>query len=300
MSKIWIYCLPPNRWNEMIRNCVCSFLGSFESSYDIKQDDIILIYNIGNKGEKTKKGFLCICQVASPIIKNQTDKIKVFDDLRLNKYILQIDIQLEFEKMIPIYDIFDEIKEDKTIESFRKKYLDDIFTYVKVEGYDNLIKVLKKYDNKNKKQIKRKKEKLEEEKQEKEEKIKQKEEKLEEKKLEKKQEKIKENDKELIVPILLEPCDKLTYDNVKQNIKFLTQHYKKCRKCKITNNNEFDMYGYMIGKVIRCKIDDNIEDDDKLLIAYATGQGYSEFRDTINVLYINNPSNFYYKCFIIY
>lgn len=132
-KKHWIYMLCANWWHEF----KISPLMYLSSHYDqnIKKGDVIFIYH-----RAPNAGFVCVCRASSDQILNQepdqptVNKIKIFSDFGLNKFIFSIDYKIVYENPIQLSTVFSAVptlkQKFKSYISFRNSYMssgDELF-----------------------------------------------------------------------------------------------------------------------------------------------------------------------------
>jgi hypothetical protein len=105
------------------------------------------------------------------------------------------------------------------------------------------------------------------------------------------------------IPIMIIPCKKFKLPN-KYPIKYFIKHYKCCKKCEITNNNDGNINGILPKAEI--ELEEITEEDDDLidaLNAYYATQRYvpcqKKDHSYIKIMNIQNNHNIYNGCIVL-
>jgi len=108
------------------------------------------------------------------------------------------------------------------------------------------------------------------------------------------------------IPVLMIPCQKINLkDSGSTMIKNFKQHYGKCQKCDIYNNNQFELLNELDKRNIEFeKLDDCCDLDDIYDKYINLNQYVFEFEKKVDMIpiklvLVNDPDNTYYKCFFV-
>ena len=122
-TTYWICPITTKTWEEYakyLENQNSCYISSF-ISFVVKSGDIIIIYRKGSKN-----GFISILQTKGDVIKNNSNKLKIFKDKNYNKHCIGIELYTILEKPRQtknIESVFDGDYECKNKASFTKKFL---------------------------------------------------------------------------------------------------------------------------------------------------------------------------------
>ncbi len=132
---------------------------------------------------------------------------------------------------------------------------------------------------------------------------------------------IDEDNKNGVIPIIVELCKKFKFPNIKydkkkysilknpdvdEKIKYFKKHIVNCEKCNIINNNNRELSNYIITSKIsfqeHLKIKSDLEEG---IEKYQNSQRYDGFgydldENNMKINYINDDENIYKNCLLIY
>lgn len=107
-----------------------------------------------------------------------------------------------------------------------------------------------------------------------------------------------------LIPILVVPCKNFVFDDGDKG-QYFVNHYNKCTKCVIINNNRTEL-GRMINACNLKFYEITLANDgywDPVLNAYNFGAVYVPLDEIeapfVKIMYVNNKHNIYDKCFMI-
>jgi hypothetical protein len=256
-TNIWIYLMDCSMFNEYknyIKKTNLCYIAIYDKILVQKNDIIFLCTN----NDKRNNGIRGILQIRSEFVINDNNKIKIFNDKTFNRCIAKLEYAEIYNQNIKFKNIFSYL--EKNIENFKSRtfkneYIKKLNSAIKLsknirnclidyfekmsdpnldtESLDDLINDL--IDDKPEKES------------------------LNIKKL---IENISESNSETeeigSIPIIFDPCKNYIVpdyngldtdidqdgntDEINNKIKYFIQHSKKCKKCRITNNNNFDLY----------------------------------------------------------
>jgi hypothetical protein len=108
-----------------------------------------------------------------------------------------------------------------------------------------------------------------------------------------------------MIPIMIIPCSDFSIDQQKNKLAYFLNHYKKCVKCDIINNNRIELHTI----INDCKLEFKEIKDNKnayfipALDQYNCGMNYEPIDNEefpfVRVLYINNKHLIYDKCVLV-
>ncbi len=251
-TQFWVYTLNKKLWDEYNKSTDASeddgmFISSYENQ-NLKEGDIVFYYLKDFK----KSGFIGISQVCSDQTKN-SKKIKVFNDKNLNKNVVRIGYLTIFENPVRVDTIFNIIKHDsaglRSKSSFTSKYLKKIARFEKFNFngerlLEKLYEVTSIEETESSELIETPKKSIA------------KKLKKENIKLMDKTESYSESCSEIEscsevsqneesqdaecgeIPILISPCNEFSWPkNKNSQKKYFIEHFKSCRNCDVTDNN---------------------------------------------------------------
>lgn len=108
-----------------------------------------------------------------------------------------------------------------------------------------------------------------------------------------------------MIPIMIIPCPEFNIDSQKNKTKYFVDHYKKCYKCDVINNNNIELHTI----INDCKFDfQEIKEVKNAyfnppLDQYNFGMNYEPFDNEdfpfVRIVYINNGHQVYNKCVMV-
>ena len=126
------------------------------------------------------------------------------------------------------------------------------------------------------------------------------------------------------VPILIELCDNFKFPNTKYDVNkftkmknpditnkciYFTEHYQKCRKCNVVNNNMFELTNILLNPNNTTITEFNDKTKDAVILSDAIEKyqnklkfdifGYTIDITCVNILYINDKKELYNNCLLI-
>lgn len=329
-NNYWLYLISKTLWKEyeqyIKKNDIC-YVG-FLHLYNIKKNDILLLFC------KDGVGFIGIIQVRNGLEKREN--VKVFKNPIFNTFTSSIKELIFFDKFVTFTEINKEL-EDKINSKIIKGA--DVLTLIDFNFGETLVETLLKIndikedssdtisidsysdndsmDVENNKSIKNKKNSPEDSESSEEDDDSTKKKNNPKENKEKNNKKIKGN-----IPILIVPCKEFELPEgdeeeiIKNNktedeilkCKYIKKHYKNCKECDITNNNNFDFY-YIMDKVNNTyyyEIKSTSFKYGDLKEAYQSLQGVlidendEVEEDSLNIYYINDDKSYYNNCLFIH
>jgi len=120
-TNYWIYVMNQQMHNDYIKNSNKNYI-SHDKKYIIKKNDIIFIYI----KRKENRGFTGVLKVSNNQILNNK-KIKIFSNIKINKYVAKLDCVNLFDDIVKLPDVINTFKDNinghKNIKSFNAKYV---------------------------------------------------------------------------------------------------------------------------------------------------------------------------------
>jgi hypothetical protein len=310
-ARFWIYTLSKQHWTYLYEKFVAKefHISSFHMRNIIKGDIIIFCQKDQPRGCATETGFVAIGIVDTNMTFNEK-RIKIFKDNNMNKHFASVSHVSSLHQCYKITKLTKELRQCKEFtseESFRKKYviettnftqLPDKLGHVLFESLVNIFKADNNSDSESDKSSKSKSGDLSDSESDKSSKSKS------------GDTSDSESDDFVTIigniPILMIPCQKINLkDSGNTMIKNFKQHYGKCQKCDIYNNNQFELLNELDKRNIDFeKLDDCCDLDDIYDKYINLNQYVFEFEKKVDkipikLILVNDPDNTYYKCFFI-
>lgn len=304
-SRFWLYVLSKNYCTDITKNCDIN-VGFFENK-DIDKEDVIMLYC----KDGSRNGFLGILQLLEkPKLSNGT--IKIFKDNNFNRFYSKLKYKKMFGDLIKPNEILNSLQTEvagfKSVASFRSKFLKNLNTIIKIELYgkkiiDKLIEVSNSNDEISK-QGNDSEEIIYSEEESKSDNVSDEE---EESKCDSasndEKEESENDDTNGLIPIMIEPCKNFEWSN--DRVKYFVEHYKNCKKCKVTNNNDRELCSIIDeAKIEVVEIDEeehgyfNPVLENYYALKKCEPLGATEY-PFVRVSYINNDHDIYNKCLLV-
>ena len=301
MPNYWIELIYESNW-EIIKKRLENKkqeLYCYDQNEDIKNGDVIFIYYL--KKKTITNGFVGYCIAESEIFENE---LKIFDDKNLSKYAIktkETNILNETVKLIKFEQLVEQHCYFKCIKTFKNKYLSKEMAFVKIPDKfgESLINHLVNmpqtkytYDNDEEpKDTYYDSDKISESECESE----------SESESESKSESESESETEpenIIgnIPIVFIPC--CNFNNKKSFYDEFSKHID-CKKCDITNNNNFSLEIIINNNKIKEKIIEDYDEIDIYIDYYHNEKKYDNKSKYIIVYKVNNEDCDYNNCYII-
>jgi hypothetical protein len=335
-TKFWLYPVSGDNFNYFMK-----YKGDYITFFgknNISSQDIIIVYS----KELKNRGFGALLQISGDLALNTTNNIKIFKNDNLNKYRAKVSIRKNFIPLIKIKDVIDNLKISdssfKNVQSFSGKYLKGENGVILLQNHgqlltNKLIELSSKKDEKNsqgKKSSKNssdndsdsdrsEKEVSGDESSD--------DESSDDKSSDDKSPDDKSSDDESsddessddessdethnnnrgFIPIMVIPCKDFKIEKIDEKNRgdAFMNHYKKCNKCEVTNNNNRELCSI----VDKAKIDFFDLETEKhaffnpALDCYFGMEKYEVLGATqfpfIRVVYINNKHALYDQCILI-
>jgi predicted nucleic-acid-binding Zn-ribbon protein len=315
-----IYVLRESDCNLLMKNKNC-YISFFVKNQNMKKKDVIILY----QKQRMKNGFYGIVQLREDLKYNEK-KIKVFSDLNMNRFYARVCYRSQFTELINpeivVHALSSGATGFKNVTSFKQKYVGKINASIEFELHGK--KIMTQLLIKDEELILMTETESQQETEEAEtEEAETEEAEIEEKKPKKKKPKSKSKSKskpkpkeedvdeveEIVeqkcIPIMVVPCKTFKFPEISREDYFV-KHYKSCKKCETTNNND----GLEIISLLE---ENNIEiyelNDykhyyfDPALDAYYSSDFYEPpdlmIKPFVRVIYINNKHDVYNKCLLI-
>lgn len=289
MGEYWCFIL--ERWeNKFTDRIIEKKILTFPSKVDISDGDIVFIY----VSSKQLRGFLGYVKVCGTFERNDTAKVKIFDDICANKYYINVRHHRFSKKMLLSTQVFgDNDAQKKAFGNLKHRHSlvnipNDMGETIK-RGIrnPNPLQHKKTQGNNTQKNTKHS----------------------------SKSKTTHECTKHTmhiikksryIIPIMIIPCDECAdishhTDDTNRAMAILS-HVSKCRKCDVTNNNERVYISIFQNPTISYRIVRNGDKLEKILDAYLASEYYKECTntcDTFTMIKICNADCEYNKCFCI-
>jgi hypothetical protein len=342
-ARFWIYTLSKQHWTYLYEKFVAKefHISSFHMRNIIKGDIIIFCQKDQPRGCATETGFVAIGIVDTNMTFNEK-RIKIFKDNNMNKHFASVSHVSSLHQCYKITKLTKELRQCKEFtseESFRKKYviettnftqLPDKLGHVLFESLVNIFKADNNSDSESDKSSKKKSGDLSDSESDKSSKSKSGDtsDSDSDKSSKKKSGDLSDSESDKSsksksgdtsdsesddfvtiignIPILMIPCQKINLkDSGNTMIKNFKQHYGKCQKCDIYNNNQFELLNELDKRNIDFeKLDDCCDLDDIYDKYINLNQYVFEFEKKVDkipikLILVNDPDNTYYKCFFI-
>ena len=268
------------------------YLGSYKE-YKISSNDIIIIYQTNDNRNNGFFGLFKIC------VNQQLngEKIKVFKDINMHKYIMKFSDYFIFDNIIKYSNI--QKKENTLKSAVFQKYLADNLIYIKfpnikiIEKLINTFMLLINDNQKNDSESESESESSESESSESSESESSESSESESSDTEKK---VNIKSSKGHIPVIMTPCKKFKWQRWKIEYK---SHYKECNECDKTDNNNVQLLNYFNNKeIVFNEISDEEDDDlDDILDKYYVCENHY-IDNKINVFIPTNKKHDYYRTFI--
>ena len=352
-SKYWICGFEYTHYlefKEYINNNPKNLYITYYNYFSHIENDILFMFCRSNKKTIKKGGFFgyCILKGESQINKKNDVNIKVFKDDLVNRCYSEIkDINfIPIDNIISLDDTFENISQSR---SFYRKYIKKFLTLENIPKeigekiYEKILDKIEKLevdekhsiisnndesDKKSYKSIDTSDEESDKDNEDEESDKDNKDEESDDNKSGEENVEICEeeqndiiNNKNGLVPIMIELCNKfklpnIKYDKKKYNAhnnpdieskcKYLSEHIMKCQNCNIINNNKLEL-GYILkeSKMSFKEFSDNNAELEDAIDRYQCckkfdGFGYDLDQIHIKINYISDEDNLYNKCFLLY
>jgi hypothetical protein len=315
-TEYWFYMVTEDTWDQITNNFSKNkYILSSYYEEKVSKNDIILIYK---KHSPLKTGFVCICQ-ASSNMKINSENTRIFKDKNMNKFCFVASSITQFNQIYRLTQIDTKLKtsyKDFKIESFRKNYIKNQTTFIKIISSLGraLVEVLIHLSDTEKPQdIVSTKSKSESDESDDTDDTDESDE-SDDTDSESESESESESDDVLIttghIPILMIPCPDFEWqkDNNKITIDNFKKHYKSCDKCDKTDNNNCAIYPYLIDKNAKIICEEITDYDDIELYAnhYWNLENYKfelegdeKKHNHVHIFRINSRDHMYHKCIMI-
>lgn len=290
-TTFWIYSIEYDNWiyiKDYNKKNKTNILTSFDLS-NVKKNDIVFIFNKNNRKRKNElqTGFIGIGFVEKKCDKNT--ELKVFKDENLNKYITNYKFISKFTEEYLLKDLLPYIKKVPTFTTeitFTKKYCNNLLNYVRLDrsiGIAMLKGLYSLYDKTLDKNTEEEENKSETETEESD--------KVSTESFSE-DDNIEDEDDENkngCIPIMILPCKKFripdvkNYNNEKDKkiiTEYIKNHYLKCSKCEIVNNNNKEPSHFFDDAEFDYDIaDDNDDEIEEDLEYYYALKKYDPYKD---------------------
>lgn len=310
-TKYWVYVLQNNHWEHLSELFKKNkfYISSFKN-YSIKENDIIFVYQ---KHRSTLKiGFVAICQTSTKMIFNEKNKIKIFKDMNMNRYFVELGIVLPFNDPYRMSTIEKHLgkNDDFRTSSFRNDHLKEAsaFSEINKDIGRNLLKILVELSdeappetsNDNIDSYDENEESEESELSE-----------LSEQDNTESDDNISDDDEILVVdghiPIMMIPCQEFEWNKDSEvTIENFKTHYKNCSKCQKTDNNDVSFLPVLESSEIYCKEIKKDEEIEEYVDCYHELRKYmfkladeDKQYSHVYLFRINHRGDTYHKCILI-
>lgn len=283
----WIYSIPESIFDNSTKE-KSTYIG-FNRNYDIRKNDVIFF-------TVEKKGFVGFSQMETNIVFNKDNDIHIYKNLNISQYYCKGKIYTQ-SKIILVKEIFPKIKINiknyNTSISFTRNIMPEIENMIIInkdvgkkilveliqdrvesehseESEDEIIQDYSEYTNNTSSTCR------------------------DDSDCEYNSESEDEKDN-YIIPICVTLC-KYFILGKNNKIEQIMEHIKKCRKCNITDNNDFSAINSFNNSTEFIEItEENDYEIEEMLDSYYNAEEYKEINKN-SLYYINYSNSIYYKC----